>query len=177
MSLKLQSILKGSQIIDKIFWEILKLLRTRNGLTELILARQIRRLAKDMGATGMAFPPIVSFGASSAEIHHSPSNKKIDRQNFLMLDYGVKVKGYCSDFTRTLFLGRPTKYQKKIYNIVVEAQLAAIKKIKIGVDCVDIDLTARNIIAKAGLAKYFNHSTGHAVGRILFPAARRKYAG
>jgi len=179
MASKLQSIQKGSQIIDQIFWELLKILKSRRNLTELALARRIRKLAKDLGAQGLAFPPIVSFGKglafppivsfgkSSAEIHHKPGKNIIGTNNFLMLDYGVKVNGYCSDFTRTLFLGRPTNYHKKIYNIVLNAQLTALKKVQAGADCVDIDLIARNIIAKAGFAKNYNHSTGHAVGRKI----------
>ena len=164
---KIQAITKGSQIIDQIFWELLLLLKSGQSFTELDLARQIKKLAKQMGADGMAFPPIVSFGASSAEIHHKPTTKKIGRSNFLMLDYGVKVSGFCSDFTRTLFIGRPNQYHQKIYNTVLKAQQVAIGQIKPSVDCALIDLTARNIIARAGFARYFNHSTGHGVGRQI----------
>lgn len=120
-----------------------------------------------MGAEGMAFPPIVSFGPSSAEIHHSPSRKVIGKNNFLMLDYGVKINGYCSDFTRTLFLGHPKKFQTKIYQIVLDAQTKALNKVKIGASCQHIDSVARKVISKAGYGKYFIHSTGHGVGRKI----------
>src|SRR6185369_6541705 len=103
MSTKLKAITKGSQIIDQIYWELFKMLKTQKNLTEIMLARKIGSLAKQMGAQGMAFPPIVSFGKNAVEIHHSPNNTKIGKNNFLMLDYGVKIQGYCSDFTRTLF--------------------------------------------------------------------------
>jgi Xaa-Pro aminopeptidase len=174
---KLQAIKQGSQIIDKIFWELLKILSAKGGsasggkskykLTEVDLSREIKKLAKKLGASGMAFPPIVSFGSNSAEIHHSPSRRIIGRNNFLMLDYGVRVNGWCCDFTRTLFLGQPNKFHEKIYNLVLKAQLAALKKVKLGAHCAEVDLTARNIIAKAGLARYYNHFTGHAVGRKI----------
>lgn len=115
----------------------------------------------------MAFPPIVSFGKNAAEIHHVPNKTRIGKNNFLMLDYGVKVRGYCSDFTRTLFLGAPTKYHEKVYNIVLKAQLAAIQQIKPGVDCYKIDLASRNIIIKARFGKFYNHFAGHGVGRKI----------
>jgi Xaa-Pro aminopeptidase len=164
---KLQAIQKGSQIIDKIFWELFKTLKTRKDLTEISLAQKIRKLAKDMGGQGMAFPPIVSFGSNSPEIHHSPSNKKIGRNNFLILDYGVKISGYCSDFTRTLFIGKPSKLHEKIYNIVLQSQLATVKKVKIGANSDEIDFTARHIINLAGYGKFFTHGTGHGVGRKI----------
>jgi Xaa-Pro aminopeptidase len=169
---KLQAIIKGSQIIDQIYWELFKMLSASVGkkstdLTELFLARKIKTLAKKMGGDGMAFPPIVSFGSSSAEIHHIPSRKKIGRNNFLMLDYGVKVKGYCSDFTRTLFLGTPNKLHKKIYNIVLNAQLRAITKVRVGAMSDEIDFTARHIINQSGYGKFYNHGTGHGVGKKI----------
>ncbi len=164
---KLRAITKGSQIIDQIFWELFRILNAKQAQTEADLARTIRKLAKNMGAQGQAFPPIVSFGPNSAEIHHKPNKTRIGQNNFLMLDYGVKVNGYCSDFTRTVFLGHPSKEQVKVYETVLMAQLAALKQIKIGVDCALIDLAARNIIARAGFAKNYNHSTGHGVGRLI----------
>jgi len=186
MTPKLQAITKGSQVIDKIFWELLKILSARGGsesmmlglspskllssggkpernLTEKSLASFIKRRAKELGAQGMAFPPIVSFGESSAEIHHKPNHTRIGKNNFLMLDYGVKVQGFCSDFTRTLFLGTPTKQQAQIYNIVLTAQAAAIKKLAVGKTGDEIDFAARHVINKAGFGKLYNHGTGHGV--------------
>lgn len=118
----------------------------------------------------MAFPPIVSFGKNASEIHHSPTRKKLGKNNFLMLDYGVKVSGYCSDFTRTLFIGKPSKFQRKIYNIVLKAQLAAIRKIKIGSNAKTIDRAARSLIANSGYGKYYTHGTGHGVGKKIHEA-------
>jgi Xaa-Pro aminopeptidase len=164
---KLKSITKGSQIIDKIFWELLNMLRASHGLTELKLAYRIRKLAKDFGGNGMAFPPIVSFGKNSSEIHHSPTSQKIGKNNFLMLDYGVKVSGYCSDFTRTLFLGRPNKFHEKIYNIVLSSQKTTIKKVAPGAVSDEIDFTARHIINQTGYGKNFTHGTGHGVGKKI----------
>lgn len=146
------------------------MLKTPGRFTEKDLERKIKKLARQMGARGMAFPPIVSSGKSSAEIHHQPANIKIGKNNFLMLDYGVKVNDYCSDFTRTLFLGRPNKYHEKVYNAVLRAQQAALKRVKSNAVCAEVDLAARNVIAKAGFAQYYNHSTGHAVGKQIHEA-------
>ncbi len=164
---KLQAITKGSQIIDQIFWELLKILKSGEQKTEKQIADFIRRGAKKLGAEGMAFSPIVSFGASSVEIHHKPSNKKIGMNNFLMLDYGAKVSGYCSDFTRTLFIGKPNNEQEKIYNIVLRSQLAAIKKVAVGKFGDEIDFTARHIINSSGYGKFYIHGTGHGVGKKI----------
>lgn len=164
---KLQAITRGSQIIDQIFRELLKMLKTEKKLTELTVSYKIRKLASSMGATGMAFPAIVAYGKNSSEIHHFATNKKIGKNNFLMLDYGVKVKGYCSDFTRTVFLGTPNKFHENIYNIVLKSQLAAIRKVSIGTNSDEIDFAARHIINQAGFGKYFTHGTGHGVGRKI----------
>jgi Xaa-Pro aminopeptidase len=164
MTSKLQAITKGSQIIDQIFWELLVILKSGNPMTEISLARRIRRTAKNLGADGMAFPPIVSFGVSSSEIHHRPAKKKIGKNNFLMLDYGVRINGYCSDFTRTLFLGQPNKKQEKIYKLVLKAQIAGLKKVKLNTISGAVDKTVRTIITKAGFGQYFTHGTGHGVG-------------
>jgi Xaa-Pro aminopeptidase len=170
MTSKIQAINKGSRIIDEIFRELLIILKSRPGLTELSLARVISKLANTLGADGMAFPSIVSFGKSSSEIHHSPASKRIGKNNFLMLDYGVRVGGFCSDFTRTLFLGRPNKFHEKIYGIVLRAQLEAIKKVAAGKSGDEIDFSARHIINQSGFGKYYTHGTGHGVGKKIHEA-------
>ena len=166
-SKKIRAITYGSLIIDKIFLEIVRRIKTGKTQTERDLVIQIKKLGRSLGASGMAFPPIVAFGKNSSEIHHFNGRTKIGKNNFLMLDYGVRVHGFCSDFTRTLFLGTPSKFQEKIYNIVLKSQLATIKKIAIGAHSDVIDFTARHIINQAGLGKYFTHGTGHGVGRLI----------
>jgi Xaa-Pro aminopeptidase len=164
---KIQSITKGSEIIDKIFLEIVSMLRSKNVYTEIQIANQIKKLARQFGGQGMAFPSIVSFGKNAVEIHHKPSTTKIGRNNFLMLDYGVKVNGFCSDFTRTLFLGQPTKVHENFYDIVLLAQRTAIKKIAVGKPADEIDFAARHVINQAGLGKYYTHGTGHGVTKKI----------
>jgi len=169
---KLQAIQKGSEIIDQIFLELVKILKTSKNLTELDLARRIKKLGKTMNAPQMAFPPIVAFGPNASEIHHEPTNKLIGRSNFLMLDYGVKIHGFCSDFTRTLFIGNPNQLEKKIYNLVLKSQLAAIEKIKPKVSAGLIDNIARGIIDRAGYKKSFLHTTGHGLGEKIHQKPR-----
>jgi Xaa-Pro aminopeptidase len=166
MNQKIKSITKGSEIIDKIFYEVVLMLRQKNNLTEIQLAQQIKKLAKKFGAQGLAFSPIVAFGPGSADIHHVPTDKKIGRNNFLMLDYGFKISGYCSDFTRTLFIGTPNREQEKIYNIVLSAQLAAIKKLKSEKFADHVDFAARHIINLAGYGRYHYHG-GHGIGKLI----------
>lgn len=164
---KLQAITKGSQIIDKIFWELFEILKSGKSQTEIQIAQKIKQLAKKFGGSGLAFPPIVSFGRSAVEIHHKPGKNKIGRNNFLMLDYGVKVNDFCSDFTRTLFIGKPTKLHEKIYNVVLRAQLTAIRKVASGKSGDEIDFAARHVINQTGLGKFYIHGTGHGVGKKI----------
>ncbi|MEO8065599.1 MAG: M24 family metallopeptidase [Candidatus Doudnabacteria bacterium] len=175
ISQKIRAIKRGSLIIDQIFLEIVELLKSKSTrLTEIKIADFIKRTAKKLGAKSMAFPPIVSFGKNAVEIHHSPSNRTIGKNNFLMLDYGVKVRGFCSDFTRTIFLGKPNKFQEKIYNIVLKAQLSAIRQIAAGKSGDTIDFTARHIINRAGYGKFYVHGTGHGVGNKIHEAPNFK---
>ncbi len=164
---KLKSIQAGSQIIDQIFWELFAILKSKKQLTEKQIASFIKSSARKLGAEKMAFPPIVSFGKNAVEIHHKPTNQKVGMNNFLMLDFGVKVKGYCSDFTRTLFIGKPSSFQKKIYNIVLSSQIKAIKKISVGTLADEIDFAARHVINSSGFGKYYIHGTGHGVGKKI----------
>ena len=166
-SRKIRAIANGSLIIDKIFFEIVELLQSEKSLTEIQLAQFIRRRGKQLGAQAVAFPPIVSFGKNAVEIHHKPSKTKIGKNNFLMLDYGFKVSGYCSDFTRTLFLGTPNKFHEKIYSVVLAAQRNAIAKLKIGRAADEIDFAARHIINQTGMGKYFVHGAGHGVTKKI----------
>ena len=115
----------------------------------------------------MSFPPIVAFGKNSSEIHHWASKSKIGKNSFLMFDFGVKINGWCTDFTRTIFLGRPTKLHENIYNTVLRAQLAGIKSVKIGKLGDEIDFASRHIINVSELGKFFTHGNGHGVGRKI----------
>ena len=175
---EIKHIIKAQRINDEIFKHIIRLLKKnapslplfnqrggREEFTEAAVALEMERYAKKLGADGMAFDSIVAFGANAAAPHHLSSNKKIAPNNFLLLDFGVMVEGYHSDFTRTLFIGKPDKKQETVYNTVLEAQVRGIREIgEIGTEAALVDAAARGHIERAGFGKYFTHNTGHGVG-------------
>ena len=164
---QLKAIERGSAIIDKTFEQIKKYIRAyinKYELTEAKIAGLILKYGTELDAEGLAFDPIVAFGSNAASPHHFPSKTRVGRNNFLLLDFGFKVGNYHSDFTRTLFLGRPTGFQAKVYETVLHSQLKAIAKVQIGNKASLFDQTARKVITQAGFGKYFTHNTGHGVG-------------
>ncbi len=161
---ELLAIEKGSKIIDRVFEKVKGLVRQKKGITEAEIAYQIERYGKSLGAEGLAFDPIVAFGPNACSPHHFSSNAKIGRNNFLLLDFGFKVHGYHSDFTRTLFLGKPNARQVKVYETVLHSQLQAIEKVKLDVKASLVDKVARSYIIRTGFGKNFTHNSGHGVG-------------
>ncbi len=132
-------------------------------VTEKQVAGYIDMTMKEEGAEDYAFPSIVAFGENSAKPHHIPSDKRIGKGMPAVTDIGAKFNGYCFDSTRT-FIPSPTEEVRKIYEIVLEAQLEAIDQVRDGAKASEVDLTARKVIERAGYGKYFVHSTGHGVG-------------
>ena len=159
---EIRHIKKAQNIIDKIFAGVRKMRLV--GASEIELSQKMERLAIKYGADAMAFESIVAFGANAAAPHHLSGKQKIGKNNFLLLDFGVLVSGYHSDFTRTLFIGRPTAKQEKIYNTVLEAQNRGIEKAVAGNPAVLVDQAARGHIERAGFGEKFTHNTGHGVG-------------
>jgi Xaa-Pro aminopeptidase len=134
------------------------------GMPETAVAALLEHSARAGGAEGMSFETIVASGPRSALPHGRATAQRLPRKGFLTLDFGVILKGYCSDMTRTVFLGQPTRRERFTYDSVLEAQQAAVEAVKPGVSCGDVDEAARSVLRKAGLAEYFTHSTGHGVG-------------
>ena len=112
----------------------------------------------------MWFETIVASGARSALPHGRATGIPLPRRGFLTLDFGIIHKGYCSDMTRTVFLGKPKANERSIYQAVLEAQETAVAAVAAGVRCGDVDEAARAVLRKEGLAEAFSHSTGHGVG-------------
>jgi len=154
--------------------------RIRIGMKERVIACQLEYFMKKRGAEKPSFEIIVASGENTAYPHYRTGERRIGSGDSLLIDMGCVYKGYCSDLTRPLFLNIITnnkreglrgalafefkgKY-KKIYQVVREAQRAAIEKIRPGVRCCSIDFAARKVIARAGLGDYFIHRTGHGVG-------------
>lgn len=140
------------------------------GLTEMALAEYLEELLKDAGSGPLPFPPIVASGPNAAKPHAEPSERKIQRGDLIVIDYGASWRGYASDFTRTLVIGQPSEEQKKVYQAVAEAQEAVLTKVRPGVSGYDLDALARGIISKAGYGQYFVHGLGHGVGLMVHEA-------
>lgn len=134
------------------------------GATERALAAKLEYLMKLEGADSVSFETIVASGPNSALPHASVTDRKIKSTDAVIIDFGARVDGYCSDFTRTILMPKASSKLKEIYMIVQKAQKAAIKKAVEGESLKDVDYAARQVIEKAGYGQYFTHSTGHGVG-------------
>lgn len=139
----------------------------REGVTERELADLILRETLRLGAEGVSFDTIVAFGESGAEPHHVPTDKRLERGMLVTVDMGAVVGGYCSDFTRTFAFGDIDEEQRRVYDIVNEAQEAGMARVAPGVPCRAADAAARDIIAAAGYGEQYIHGTGHGVGREI----------
>ncbi|MEG0457626.1 MAG: M24 family metallopeptidase, partial [Oscillospiraceae bacterium] len=119
----------------------------------------------------------VVSGAKSARPHGSPSEKVIENGDFLTMDFGFLVNGYCSDMTRTICIGNASEKQKEVYNLVLKAQLAALDAIKPEIVSGQYDKIARKIIEENGYGKYFGHGLGHGVGIDIHEAPNCGFTG
>ncbi len=134
------------------------------GTSESHVAAELEYVARRSGAERMSFESIVAAGERSAMPHGVASANPIPTSGFVVLDYGVILAGYCSDMTRTVYVGSPGQKQKALYRAVLDAQLAAISAVHPGQEAGKVDQAARKVLKKAGFASYFTHSTGHGVG-------------
>jgi Xaa-Pro aminopeptidase len=149
----------------------LALQQIRPGMTEWDIRCLIRSLM-DSAGQGESFNTIVCIGSNASKCHHFPSLRPLDANTELLLDHGTTVQGYCSDMTRTLFIGKPSRKLQELHKIVLAANRKAIASVRAGVACDKVDAVARKHIAKAGYGKYFGHGLGHSVGIEIheFPA-------
>ncbi len=136
----------------------------RPGKKEMEVAAEMEYTARRHGAEAMSFPTIIASGARSALPHGRATEQPIAASGFVVCDFGVILGGYCSDQTRTVWVGAASKDACHAYESVKEAQQAAISVVRPGVRVGDVDLAARRVLRKAGLGRYFTHSTGHGVG-------------
>ncbi|MCD4717515.1 MAG: Xaa-Pro peptidase family protein [Desulfobacterales bacterium] len=134
------------------------------GMTEKQVAWQIEGLVRRSGGEGLAFPSIVASGPNSALPHAVPTDRKLMKGDPVILDVGLRLNGYCSDMTRTVFLGDPSPDFIKIYRTVRKAQANSLKEVRSGVMSNYPDSIARQIINDAGFGDYFGHGLGHGVG-------------
>jgi Xaa-Pro aminopeptidase len=145
-----------------VYQEGLKALRP--GVREAEVARRLEFAARQAGADGMSFETIVAAGKRAALPHGRASNQPIPRRGFVVVDSGVILRGYCSDMTRTVHVGRATREERRWYEAVLKAQLAGLAAVAPGKTAAEVDQAARQVLRDAGLDGYFTHSTGHGVG-------------
>jgi Xaa-Pro aminopeptidase len=155
-------ITKAVAITDAVFEEIVKMLKT--GVSELDISAEISYLHKKHGAEKDSFEPIVVSGVRGSLPHGRPSSKKIKAGEFVTLDLGCFYNGYCSDLTRTVAVGQPSREAQKVYKIVLEAQRKAIDFARSGIEAKSLDRMARSDIHTNGYGKYFGHGLGHGIG-------------
>jgi len=132
------------------------------GITESELAGMLDLQIRKLGAKN-SFETIVAFGPNASRPHHQPGKRKLKKSDSILIDFGARYNGYCSDITRCFCLGRPTTFYKKVYDVVEKAQAAAIKKIRAGVKLTEVDAAARQVIAESSLPVY-GHGSGHGIG-------------
>jgi Xaa-Pro aminopeptidase len=159
---ELETISKSAQLMGEVLSQVIGDLKPQQ--RERDVAWRIETLIREHGGNGAAFPPIVASGPNGALPHAVPTERKLEQGEPIILDVGATVDGYCSDMTRTIFLGEPPAYFREIYRIVREAQLCAIESLRPGMETTAVDSIAREIISGAGFGDFFGHSLGHGVG-------------
>ena len=137
------------------------------GETEREVAWRLEKAMRELGADSLSFDTIVAAGPNGAMPHHRPSDRPIGPREPVVIDMGAKVDGYCSDITRTVCVGEPDETFRKIYDIVLGAQLTAIATVRPGMSGGDADDLSRVVIAEAGYGENFGHSLGHGVGLAI----------
>lgn len=162
---ELDKIRRAEELGCKAFEYILDFIKP--GIREKDIALELEYFMKKHGAEGLSFDTIAISGARTSLPHGVPTDKKVQKGDFVTLDFGCIVDGYCSDMTRTVVVGKATDEQKKLYNTVKIAQQKGLDAICQGVKGCDADKAARDYIAAAGYGGYFRHSLGHGVGLLV----------
>ena len=152
----------AAQLAGDVFEEVLRLVKP--GVTEMELAAEIEYRMRRKGASGPSFSTIVASGARSALPHARATSKPLKKNELVVFDLGAILRGYCSDMTRTVFIGRASTKVRRWYRAVLEAQQAARDAISPGVKASQVDAAARDVFARYGLGRHFTHSTGHGLG-------------
>ncbi len=152
------SVLLNERVFRKVYTKI------KPGMTEKKIALSIERAMRKMGAESAGFDTIVAFGTNAARPHAVPTERRLRKGETVLIDMGLVLDGYCSDMSRTFVVGKPDKTFVKRLRIVRRAQKAAIKVIRAGVTCREVDRAARRVIRDSGYGKNFGHALGHGVG-------------
>ena len=157
---EVEAIRTAARIAAQALRQILRYIKP--GITENELAGRLDFQIRKLGAIN-SFETIVAFGPNASRPHHQPSDRKLKKNDTVLIDFGVKYQGYCCDITRCFAVGRANNFYKKVYDAVCQAQAAAIKMVKAGVEIQQVDAAARRVIAGYDLPVY-GHGTGHGLG-------------
>ena len=158
------------RIADEAFGWIVD--RLGPGRTEREVALDLDVEMRRRGADSISFDPIVGTGPLSAHIHHTPSDREMQTGDLILLDFGARWHGYCSDLTRTVVLGSSSDHHREVYEIVLASQSAGIDAVRAGAACAGVDAAARKVIDDAGYGETFGHGLGHGVGLDIHEVPR-----
>ena len=153
---------KACEITSQSLWYLINDLRPN--MSERQIAKKFWQNALERGADDLAFTSIVASGENSASPHHEPSTRLLKIGDAVTIDCGVKLNGYHSDMTRTVFIGKTQSWQVEIYEVVMQAHKKAATESLVGQTAGEVDALARDVISAAGFGEYFIHGTGHGVG-------------
>jgi Xaa-Pro aminopeptidase len=141
-------------------------------MSELQVAADLEYQTRRFGGKGLSFPPIVAVGSRAALPHANPTERRVGESQFTLIDWGANEGLYLSDLTRMVVIGKISPKLRKLYGVVLKAQLAGIQAIRPGATCESVDRAARSVIEKAGYGKQFGHGLGHGVGLEIHEAPR-----
>lgn len=162
---EVESITAAQRIAERALETVLGMFK--EGITERQAAAELEYQMARNGSEGLAFDTICIFGENTSRPHGVPTDRKLKTGDFITMDFGCKVNGYCSDMTRTVAFGSVSGEMKEIYDLVLRAQLAAIDRARAGIPGKEMDAAARDIINGAGYGEYFGHGLGHSVGLYI----------
>jgi len=167
---ELAVIREAARLADRTFDHLLGWIRP--GLTEREVAIEIEMFLRRHGASSSSFDTIVASGERSALPHGVATDRRLGVGEFVKLDFGAYYRGYCSDLTRTIVLGKPTDRQRELYAVVLEAQETCLRGIRPGMTGREADALARDVIRRYGYEELFGHGTGHGIGLEIHEAPR-----
>lgn len=159
---ELELMREASRMVDQVVYKLIDFIRP--GITERDIIKKIPEFFEEAGCYEMSFSPIVASGPNGSMPHYAGDKRVIQENDVIILDLGGRHKGYCSDTTRTLFVGTPSDEQRKVYEIVREAQAAGEAAVIPGATGQDVDRAARKVIVDAGYGDFFFNRVGHGIG-------------
>jgi Xaa-Pro aminopeptidase len=167
---EIEQIRQAVALSSRAFSETVPLLKP--GILEMEVAAEIEYRMRRYGAEQPSFETIVAFGPRTALPHARAGARALQPGECILMDLGAILKGYVSDMTRTVFLGKPSAKAARMYQAVLEAQKEAEETVRAGVECAAVDRAARRVLERYGYERFFTHSTGHGVGREIHELPR-----